>query len=260
MCGRFTQHHVPEAVAARFETQVNLFEPPPRYNIAPSQPLAIILNSVTAVSGQEPSSREPSSRVRVLDSFRWGLVPFWAKDPRIGSRMINARAESIAEKPAFKTALARRRCVLPADGFYEWDKTDTSDTSAAAGKVRAAGGTRQPYYFRRRDGDLFGFAGLWEEWRAPDGSALRTCTIVTTSANETVGRVHDRMPAILRSPEDEAAWLDDTLREPGDLLPLMALLAPYPDADMEAYAVSKRVNAPATDDPELIIAALQNSA
>jgi putative SOS response-associated peptidase YedK len=229
MCGRYTQHHDPEALSARFGTQANLFETEPRYNVAPKQPVAVVVT-------------EASSHERIVDGFQWGLVPFWAKDPDIGSKMINARAETVAEKPAFRTALSRRRCIIPADGFYEWDKT---------------GGTRQPYHFRRRDGDLFGFAGLWEEWTAPDGSPLRTCAIITTAANETVGRIHERMPVILYGRDAEDLWLDEAVRDTGMVVPL---LAPYPDAEMEAFPVSTRVNTPMTDDPDLIAAAMQNSA
>ena len=229
MCGRFTQSHDPEAVAARFAVTDNLFAPGPRFNIAPRQPLAAVVT-------------EASSRERLIDGFQWGLVPFWAKDPTMGDKMINARAETVAEKPAFKNALTRRRCLLPADGFYEWDK---------------AGGTKQPFHFRRRDGALFGFAGLWEEWQSPDGSPLRTCTIITTAANATVGRIHERMPVILYGRDAEDVWLDDTIRDVHALLPL---LVPYPDDEMEAVMVSKRVNKPATDDPALIAAATENSA
>jgi putative SOS response-associated peptidase YedK len=151
--------------------------------------------------------------------------------------MINARAETLAEKPSFKAALTHRRCLLPSDGFYEWDKT---------------GGTRQPIHFRLKGGGLFAFAGLWEEWRAPgspaDAPPLRTCTIITTEPNETVGRYHNRMPVILL-PGDEGFWLDPAVRRADELLPL---LAPFPDEQMESFAVSRRVNSPATDDPSLL--------
>lgn len=230
MCGRFTQHHESMEIETRFGAQAVLFDPGPRYNIAPSQPLTVVVT-------------EASSRNRVVDGFQWGLVPFWAKDPAIGNKMINARAETVAEKPSFKNALKQRRCILPADGFYEWDK---------------AGGTRQPYHFRRADGALFGFAGLWEEWKRPEGGPpLLSCTIITTEANETVGRIHDRMPVILQSPDDEALWLDPDVRDVQDVLPL---LAPYPDREMEAFAVSRRINTPVIDDPELLARATENSA
>lgn len=219
MCGRFTLHHDAGAVAERFGAPDVLFDLSPRYNIAPQQPVAAI---------------RQHEMTRTLGGFQWGLVPFWAKDPALGNKLINARAETIAEKPSFKNALVRRRCLIPADGFYEWDKT---------------GGTRQPLHFRRGDGALFAFAGLWEEWQAPDGSPLRTCTIITTTPNQIVGRVHDRMPAMLRGPADEAIWLDPSEKRPDSVLPL---LGPYPDEEMEAVAVSRRVNSPATDDPALI--------
>ena len=222
MCGRYTRHHDTAAVTARFGVQHTLFDEAPRFNIAPTQPVAVVVT-------------DHRDRSRVLDAFRWGLVPSWAKDVSIGSRMINARSESVAEKPAFKRLLAHRRCVLPADGFYEWDK---------------AGGTRQPYLFRRADGDLLGFAGLWDDWLSPDGSSLLTCTILTTAANDTVGAIHDRMPVILRRGSGgEDLWLDPSVTRTDALLPL---LLPYPDAEMERIAVSRRVNTPTNDDAGLL--------
>ena len=231
MCGRFTQHHGPEAVAERFDAPQTLFALGPRYNIAPSQPVAVVIT-------------DAARRERVVDGLAWGLVPFWAKDPAIGNKMINARSETVAEKPAFKNAFLRRRCVIPSDGFYEWDKI---------------GPVKQPIHFRHTGGELWGFAGLWEEWQGPDKDAapLRTCTILTTTANATVGRIHDRMPVILAGPDAEARWLDPSLRDPAALLPL---LVAYPDSLMESFPVSRRVNTPATDDPDLIVASLQNSA
>ncbi len=225
-------HHEVDAVAARFDAQGVLFDAiPPRYNVAPQQ-------AVPAVTAAGPKGE------RLLELCRWGLVPSWAKDPAIGNKMINARAETVAEKPAFRSALTRRRCLIPADGFYEWDK---------------AGGTRQPFHFRlkRKGGNeaeaeeeapLFALAGLWEEWEAPDGSPLRTCTIITTTPNAVVAPYHDRMPVILR-PENEALWMDPTVRRADVLLPL---LAPYPEEEMEAFAVSRKVNTPANDSPDLI--------
>ncbi len=224
MCGRYTLHHDADALAARFAAQPAL-DIEPRYNIAPTQPVAVVTNH--ADGG------------RRLEAFRWGLIPFWAKDPAIGNRMINARAETLAEKPAFKNALVRRRCLIPADGFYEWKK-------------EARG--RQPMYARVKTGDgLFAFAGLWEEWRDPaaekDAPPLRSCAIITVAPNALMAPIHDRMPAILR-PDDEAAWLNtQNGRALGDILPL---LAPYADDAMEAFAVSRLVNAPANDDPECI--------
>jgi putative SOS response-associated peptidase YedK len=217
MCGRYTLHHSPEQVALRFNVQEILATPTPRFNIAPTQPVAVIV--------------QPHD-TRALDAYRWGLIPAWARDPAIGSRLINARAETLAERPAFKQALVKRRCILPADGFYEWKKEQG----------------RQPYRLHRKDDALFGFAGLWEEWKQADGTPLRTCTIITVAPNAVAGQVHDRMPAILRA-EDEALWLDPSVKEVSDLL---AALTSYPSEAMEAYAVSKRVNAAVVEDAMLL--------
>lgn len=217
MCGRFTQHHTPEEVAARFEAAPADILFGPRYNIAPSQKVAAVI----ARDGRE------------LTALQWGLVPYWAKDPSIGNRMINAKAETLAEKPSFKQALARRRCLIPADGFYEWQKK--------------AQGPSQPLYIRRRDGGLFAFAGLWEEWHSPEGEKLSTCTIITVEPNELLSRVHHRMAAILL-PEEESIWLDP-LQKPQQVLPL---LRPYPRDDLEMYPVSRAVNSPSIDEASLI--------
>lgn len=214
MCGRFTLTQSAQIAAERFGAQMIPFEFSPRYNIAPSQPVAVILQN-----GE-----------RRLSACRWGLVPFWAKEPEIGNRLINARAETLAEKPAFKYSLTRRRCLIPADGFYEW---------------RKEGNRRIPMYIRRRDGGLFAFAGLWDEWQSPDGFPLRTCTIITTEPNALIAPMHNRMPAILPA-EHESLWLDPSLKEPARLL---SLLQPYPAEELEAFAVSPRVNNPAHDDP-----------
>lgn len=214
MCGRFTLTQPAQAVAERFGVQLMLFKPSPRYNIAPSQPVAVVVQN-----GE-----------RRLEVCQWGLVPFWAKDPEIGNRLINARAETLAEKPAFKYSLTRRRCLIPADGFYEW---------------RKEGNRRVPVYIRRRDGGLFAFAGLWDEWQSPDGSPLRTCTIITTEPNALIATIHNRMPAILK-PEHEALWLDPSLKDPTQLL---RMLQAYPEAELEAYPVPPRVNNPNSDDP-----------
>lgn len=212
-------HHDTDEIRARFEVQSSLFEPQPRYNIAPTQPVA-------AITAHGPSAE------RLLEPLQWGLVPFWAKDTAIGSKLINARSETVQEKPSFKHALSRRRCLIPADGFYEWDRK-----------------TKQPTHFRVRGGELFAFAGLYEEWHAPDGSSLRTCTLLTTQANELVGKIHERMPVILQSPDDEALWLEVGRYKLFDLLPLFS---PFPAAQMDASFVSRRVGSPANDTPELL--------
>jgi len=222
MCGRYTQHHSVDDIVNLFSiTEVDV-EPAQRFNIAPTQQVAVVTTDTEGT--------------RALDSFRWGLIPFWAKDPGIGSKMINARTETVAEKPAFKRLLSRRRCVIPADGFYEW-------------QTIADGKGKQPVHFHLREGALFGFAGLWDEWQQPDGEPLRTCTILTTAANALVAPVHDRMPVILPRGEVTDHWLDTTVTEADDLLPL---LRPYSAEAMVAVPVSRRVNVVANDDPRLI--------
>ncbi|MDF2441743.1 MAG: hypothetical protein JWN98_2727, partial [Abditibacteriota bacterium] len=228
MFGRYTLHHSTQEIAERFAVQKTLFSVPPRYNVAPGQ-------LVPAVTLQNGNGRQ-------LDGFKWGLVPFWADDPSIGNKMINARVETLAAKPSFKNALSRRRCLIPADGFYEW-KQDGGRTSTSK--------SRQPMHIHLRDRELFAFAGLWEEWKPKDGSdtkPLRTCTIITTTPNQLLATMHHRMAVILR-PEDEAAWLDPNLQEADELLPL---LQPYPHEGMDAYPISTKINSPAFDAPDCI--------
>jgi len=219
VCGRFTLRAPPEAVAEHF----GLAEPPElsaRYNIAPGQPVA----AIRAGGGGE---------TRLCELRTWGLVPGWAEAPSIGHRMINARAETVAEKPAFRNAFRKRRCLIPADGFYEWAPGPTP---------------KQPYHIAREDGALFGFAGLWEAWRSEDGREVQSCTIVTTRANATLRRVHDRMPVILDA-ADYAAWLDPGQR---DAERLRELLAPCPEEWLVLQTVGLRVNNPRNDDPECV--------
>jgi putative SOS response-associated peptidase YedK len=217
MCGRFTLHHDTSQIALRFDVQQTSVDVPERYNIAPTQPVAVVtVNSP-----------------RTLQMMRWGLIPSWAKDPAIGNKLINARAETLPERPAYKSALMRRRCLIPSDGFYEW---------------QAVGKGKQPMYIHRKDDGLFAFAGLWEEWHSPEGETVRSCTIITTAPNDLMAPIHDRMPAILR-PEDEAAWLDMSLKEADTAL---QLLRPYPAAELEAYPVSRLVNAPVNDRADCI--------
>jgi putative SOS response-associated peptidase YedK len=191
----------------------------PRYNIAPTQKVAAVRPAVQG--GRE------------LVLLRWGLIPSWAGDPSIGSRLLNARAETVAEKPSFRSALQRRRCLIAADGFFEW---------------QAQKGKKQPYYFRLADGRPFAFAGLWERWSRGGGEPLETCTIITTEANDLVRSYHERMPVILPTAA-HAAWLDTSLHRPEPLLPL---LCPYPGEEMAAYPVNPLVNSPRTDDARCI--------
>ena len=221
MCGRFTLRAPASVVAAQF----GLFEMPPfapRFNIAPTQPVAVVRCS--------PENSRPE---RELVWMRWGLIPSWAKDPAIGSRMINARAETAADKPAYRAAFRRRRCLVVADGFYEWQRT---------------GSRKQPYFVHRRDDRPFAFAGLWESWEGPDHSALQTCALLTTEPNELMQPIHDRMPVIL-APDDYPQWLDPAMQRPESLAPL---LRPYPDGELTAYPVSTYVNSPTHEDPRCI--------
>jgi putative SOS response-associated peptidase YedK len=228
MCGRFTSMTSPAALGAYFHVDENVAEPlGERYNVAPT-------DEVYAVA-------EASGGERRLGTFRWGLIPFWSKDQRSGARMINARAESLLDKPAFRRSFERRRCIVPADGFYEWE--------AVPGAKR-----KQPWHFRRRDEGVLAFAGLWDAWRPrPDSDEGRivSCTIVTTVANEVVRPLHDRMPVVL---PDEAwdEWLDPANH---DLDDLRALLVPAPDDLLARTPANPAVNDVRNDGPHLLSAA-----
>ncbi len=217
MCGRFTLR-TPSGVLVE---QFGLSEAPtfkPRFNVTPSQAVAAI--------------RSPEGGRRELAWLRWGLVPPWAKESSIGNRLINARAETAASKPAFKNAFRRRRCLIPADGFYEW---------------RKVAGKRLPYLLALRDGRPFAFAGLWERW--PGGEEpIESCTVLTTDANDLVRPLHDRMPVIL-DPADYATWLDPAVSDAARLVPL---LRPYPADRMTSWPVATRVNRPDNDDPSCV--------
>jgi putative SOS response-associated peptidase YedK len=213
MCGRFAQKSPRAKITKKFKVE----EVPPlaeRYNVAPAQ-------AVLAV-------RETSG-VREATFFKWGLVPSWAKDPGIGNKLINARSETVTEKPSFRGAFARRRVLVPADGFFEWSRR---------------GDSKRPFYFHMRDGEPFAIAGLWERWEG-EGGPLETCTLLTTEANELLAPYHDRMPVILR-PEDYDLWLGVGAASPNQLIPL---LRPYPHEEMSAYEVSSLVNSPLNNSP-----------
>lgn len=218
MCGRFTLTLEPGELQELLDLGPFVHIVQPRYNIAPSQPVAIV--------------KDPNTRA--VELYQWGLVPFWSKDIKIGSRMINARSETVAEKPAFRAAFKYRRCLVLADGFYEWKKA-------------AGGGGKIPYLFKLRDDGPFTFAGLYEHWQSPEGGELHTCTILTCEPNELVGQVHNRMPVMLNA-EERWQWLAPEL-QPKDLLDL---LKPYPAGEMKGFAVSKAVNSPANDNPEVV--------
>ncbi len=218
MCGRFNLRTPATDLVKFFDLPRS---PPlqPRYNIAPTQP-ALVIRQV-----------DGSRRAELM---HWGLIPSWSKDSKIGSRMINARGETVAVKPSFRAAFKRRRCLIPTNGFYEWKKT--------------GGKSKQPYHIGMQDGQLFAFAGLWEHWEGADGSAINSCTIITTEANQLLADLHDRMPVILDS-EDYVRWLDP---ENEDKDELQSLLVPHDPDVMSTYPISTIVNNPRNEVPDCI--------
>ena len=216
MCGRYTLAAPVNELVEQFDIDEYPSSITASYNIAPTQEVAAVI---------------AEDEKRKLEMLRWGLVPAWADDPSIGNRMINARSETVAEKPSFRKAFKDRRCLVLSDGFYEWRRTPDG---------------KQPYYIHMKDGSPFAFAGLWESWR--NAQEIRSCTIITTEANELVGDIHNRMPVIL-GPEDYSLWLDPDFKEREALT---SLLRPYPNDAMEAYPVSRRVNSPSNNTPDCI--------
>ena len=218
MCGRYTLSSPSDLLADLFELE-SAPELSARYNIAPTQ--------------EAPVVRVGEGNSRTLELLRWGLVPFWAKDPTIGNRMINARSETVAEKPAYRASFEKRRCLVIADGFYEWQRT---------------GGPKQPWLFRLQSGQPFALAGLWDRWDKGEGGPLETFTILTTEPNELLAPVHNRMPVVL-APEEMTTWLDPGIQDPAELIPL---LDAFPAGEMEGYPVSTFVNSPGNDSPRCI--------
>ena len=219
MCGRYAFFSPAEAVRRTFALD-DVPDLEPRYNVAPTQ-------SVPAVRAVEEGAR-------ALSLLHWGLVPKWAKERAIGNRMINARAETLAEKPSFREAFRKRRCLVLADGWYEW---------------QVAAGGKQPWFIRMKDARPFAFAGLWERWKDPaDGSTLESCTIVTTDASASIRKIHERMPVVLAE-QDWDRWLDTAF---SDTETLAGLLRPFDPAALEAWPVSRQVNAPKNQGAELI--------
>jgi putative SOS response-associated peptidase YedK len=219
MCGRVTIQTPAQALAREFAlTGIRAALERPRYNLAPTQLMPVVIND----------------GARMLDAFRWGLIPSWAKDASIGNKLINARGETVAEKPSFRSALKRRRCLVLVDGWFEWKQSTKPKT---------------PYLFRRKDGRPLAFAGLWEEWSAPDtGEVLRTCTLITTGPNRLMAPIHDRMPVIL-PPEARELWLRP---EPQEASVLQPLLVPNEDEPLEAFEVARVVNSPTQDVPACV--------
>lgn len=220
MCGRFTLIASPEEIAEAFDVTDVPQTLAPRYNIAPTQPVAAVRVN-------------PGTGRKELAHFHWGLIPFWSKDPSIGGRLINARSETAAEKPAFRAAFKYRRCIIPASGFYEWQKQN---------------GSKQPLYIYHADKELLGLAGLWEHWQSPDGSEIESCTILTTGPNELMKPIHNRMPVILE-PVDYETWLYE---EEPHLDQLNHLLRPAPEDMLVARPVSNYVNRPQNEGPDCI--------
>jgi len=219
MCGRYTLKTPVERLAEKFQFP-EIIPLKPRYNIAPSQSVAVV-------------RRFPDDRDRKLAMLRWGLLPLWVKDLSKVQQPINAKAETAAEKPMFRDAFKRRRCLVPADGFYEW-KQD--------------GGRKQPVYIRMKDGEPFAIAGLWEHWEGQDGQVIESCTLLTTEPNDVLAPIHNRMPVIL-DPKDYAQWLDPDLQTADGVKPL---LRPYPSDLMTVYSISLRVNNPRNDDSQCL--------
>ena len=216
MCGRFVRNCSIADIAEEFGAEEPPFDLPPSYNVAPGQTIPVITRN---------------GKKKVV-SCKWGFIPSWAKDPKTGYRMINARAETVALKPAFRSAYKNARALIPASGFYEWKKE---------------GSEKAPFYIRLKSRDPFGFAGLYTLWRSAGGEQICTCTIITTDANQLLVPVHNRMPVIIRK-EDEDLWLDP----PDTSSDLHLLLKPYEPDDMECYSVSRLVNSPANNSPECI--------
>lgn len=220
MCGRFTLTVNPAELQDTFNGFIFPEKFAPRFNIAPSQPLLAI----------------PNDGANIADFFIWGLIPMWAKDPSIGNRLINARGETVAEKPSFRGSFKYKRCLIFADGFYEWKATPGRKTKV-------------PYFIHMRNRKPFAFAGLWDSWESADGSSIKTCTIITTEPNDLMKPIHNRMPVILHT-RNYAKWLDPSPQSPENLLPL---IESYPAEAMDAYPVSTMVNKPSNDKPELVV-------
>ena len=222
MCGRFALTVDPADLQEAFPQFTIPLQASPRFNIAPSQPIMVV----------------PNDGTNKADFFVWGLIPSWAKDPAIGNNLVNARAETLAEKPAFRSAYKYHRCLILADGFFEWQAQPGSKSKV-------------PHFIRLKSEKPFAFAGLWEHWQSPDGSEIKSATIITTEPNELMATIHNRMPVILPK-EAYEQWLDPSPRNAADL---QSLLISYPAEDMKTYPISTAVNTPANDRPGIILPA-----
>src|ERR1700758_428121 len=218
MCGRYRLSRRKQIIEEHFDTADWQDDWSPRYNIAPTQPVPVI-------------RQHPKEPVRQISSMRWGLIPNWAKEPSMATSTINARSETAAAKPAFRDPIKFRRCLIPADGFYEWSRK---------------GASKQPFCFELNEGELFAFAGLWDGWKDPNGEWVKTCSILTTTPNAVTSAIHDRMPVIL-DPGSYDLWLDPGMQDVGAI---SELLKPYDARVMRCYPVSTRINSVANDDEE----------
>jgi putative SOS response-associated peptidase YedK len=253
VCGRYAASRNPDDLVEEFELdRVEVPEPlAPDFNVAPTKDVYAVL---TRPDRDAPEDAPPLRQLRVV---QWGLVPSWAKDPSIGSRLINARMETVAEKPAFRKAFARRRCLLPADGYYEWYAPDPGVPAAdgPGGASRSKKAPKQPFYIHPKDGGVLAMAGLYEFWRdpaavpdSPEAAWRCTCAVLTTEAEDAVGRIHDRMPLFVE-PHRYAAWLDPAVDDPARLLDLLVPAAP---GRLDAYPVATLVNNHRNNGPELL--------
>jgi putative SOS response-associated peptidase YedK len=226
MCGRYTLHQKTEKIAKRFNLATTPDKIAENYNVAPGQIMPVITED---------------EQGRHLEFMKWGLVPVWAKDPAMGYKLINARSESIFEKPMWRSVIKRKRAIIPADGFYEWKKRPDLSSKTKSKK--------QPFYIHPKQTELFGFAGIWETWKDAHGQELKTYSIITTEPNKEMSRIHDRMPVILHA-GDEASWLSPAHND--DRSAIEALLLPYEDNGLEIYEVNTDVNAVRNNTKELI--------
>lgn len=240
MCGRYATARARQELLDEFEIQLDAAGDAIRadYNVAPTKQVPAVLTRPPKDAAEEKKDT-PVEPLRQLRALRWGLIPAWAKDMKIGNRLINARAETVHEKPSFRRAFAKRRCLLPADGFFEWYAIEQAEGRKPQ---------KQPFYIRPRDGSVMAMAGLYELWKSPEDEWVWTCTVITTEATDEVGRIHDRMPMVV-APESWAAWLDPELT---DVEQVRGLLVPAMDGSMEAYPVSKAVNNVKNNGPQLI--------
>lgn len=231
MCGRFAQISPAHILRKIFQLMDDLPEIPPRYNIAPGQNIYVIRDIVIR---EEQQISEPPEIRRNLSRLKWGLIPFWAEDPKIGPHLVNARAETVSNKEAYRVPFKNRRCLVPADGFYEWE-TDPK-------------GRKQPFFVRPKTKQPFALAGLWDRWKSSEGTVIDSCTILTTEANESLKLIHERMPAII-DPANFDLWLDPIINNPDQLT---TLLQPYDSSKITVYPVSSFVNNSKNEGPKCI--------